>query len=52
MQWLGLVMICSAVRFKSLGVVAVNLRNIKHCECGHPTHYEGAESGGDWLRQL
>jgi len=51
-QWLCLVMICSAVRFKSLGVIAVNMRKIKHCECGHPTHYEGGESGADWLRQL
>lgn len=50
MQWLGLVMMCSAVSFKSLGVVAVNMRKIKHCEYGHPTLYEGGESGAGWLR--
>lgn len=52
MQWLGLVMMCSAVRFKSLGVLAVKMRKIKHCEYGHTAYYEGGESGADWLRQL
>jgi hypothetical protein len=43
-------MVCSAVIFKSLGVVAMNMRKIKHCEYGHLTLYEGGESGADWLR--